>query len=137
MICFAYLSCSEYALMISLCQIGNIFNRESLWGLYPRILRFFTMFEKKEFNDFTILLSSEIISSFSTDKICSFETILSERKGFTVFQKFLSSLTSFFHLNCCNNFSLSFLAVKHNNFFVMCIVVCFHQLFILKTYCEA
>ena len=44
-------------------------------GFVFRILRFFTMFEKREFSDSAILLSSEIISSFSTRKICSFETI--------------------------------------------------------------
>ena len=76
-------------------RLETFSNRELLWGLYPGILRFFTMFEKKEFSDSAILLSSEIISSFSTNKICSFETILSDRKGFTVFQKVLLSLTSF------------------------------------------
>ena len=64
-------------------------------GLYPGILRFFTMFKKKEFSDSAIFLSSVIISSFSTNKFFSFETVLFDRKGFTVFQTVLLSLTSF------------------------------------------
>ena len=44
-------------------------NRESLWSLYSGILRFFTMFEKKEFSDSAIWLSSEIVSSFALLKL--------------------------------------------------------------------
>ena len=51
------------------------------------------MFEKKEFKVCATSLSSEIISLFSTNVICSLETILSERKGFTVFQNVLMSHT--------------------------------------------
>ena len=76
-------------------RLETFSNRELLWGLYPGILRFSRTIEKKEFSDSAILISPENISSFSTNKICSFETILSERKGFTVFQKVLLSLTCF------------------------------------------
>ena len=76
-------------------RIGNIFKHRIVVGLVSRNLRFFTMFEKKESSDSATSLSSDIISSFSTSKICSVETVLSEGKGFTVFQKVLLSLTSF------------------------------------------
>ena len=39
-------------------------NRESLWGLYPGILRFFTMFEKKEFSDSAILYLQKLFHHF-------------------------------------------------------------------------
>ena len=45
------------------------------------ILRFVTKFEKKEFKVCATLLSSEMISSFSTNVVYSLETILSVRKG--------------------------------------------------------
>ena len=67
-------------------------NRESLWGLNPGILRFFSVSKERvqRFCNFVIFRNYFLIFI-----ICSFETILSERKGFTVFQKILLSLTSF------------------------------------------
>ena len=68
-------------------------NRESLWGLYTGMLGFL---KKKELNDSVFWLSSEIISSFSTNKKCSFETILSEKKRFHGFPKGFVSTDIFF-----------------------------------------
>ena len=39
-------------------------NRESLWGLYPGILRFFTMFEKKEFSNSEFCYLQKLIHHF-------------------------------------------------------------------------
>ena len=77
------------------------FSKLELLSTQAGILRFVTMFEKKEFKVFATSLSYEIISLFSTNVICSLETILFERKGFTVFLNVLLSHT-FFHLKCQN-----------------------------------
>ena len=82
-------------------------------GIVSRNFKIFYNVWKERVQCSAILLSSEIISSFSTNKICSFETILSDRKGFTVFQKVLLSLISF-HLNYHHNFSLSFFLWNKN-----------------------
>ena len=68
--------------MLSVCSINS--------GLIF-IFKLLTASEKYVLKVSTTILSSEIILLLSTRVIFSFDTFLSEKKGFTVFQNFLLS----------------------------------------------
>ena len=110
-------------------------NKESLGDLYSGILRFFTLFEKKEFSKSVILPSSKIFHHFQLTRFLLWNYLV-RKKRFHCFPKSFCYHWHHFYLNWYNKLSLSFLAVKRNNFVVMYIVFCFRQLFLLKTYCE-
>lgn len=77
--------------------IGSaIFSELELLSVYSRILRLVTMLEKKEFKNWATSLSSKMILLFYINLL----SVLSKRKGCTVFQKNLLSLTNGIWLPC-------------------------------------
>ena len=118
-------------------RIGSeTFSNRVVMGPVSRIFKVFTIFEKIEFSDSAILLSSEITSHFQLTSFALLKLSCTKEKVSLFSEKF-SYHWHLFHLNCYNNFSSYFSAVKRNNFVVMCIAFCFHQFFLLKTFWEA
>ena len=83
-------------------------------SLNSGIFKLFTKFENNEFSSSATLISWVKILSFPANVIISFDLILSERTGLTVFQNFLLSVTSFWYRFAQYCF-LFFLKRLHNN----------------------
>ena len=63
--------------------------------LYSGIFKFFTTFEKNEFNSSATVMSWVKILSYSTNLVFLIDLSLAERRGLSAFQNFLLSATSF------------------------------------------
>ena len=100
---FAYSSYSEYTWSMLYFKVVFIiasvmFLHLELLSAYSGILRLVTILEKKECKDWATSLLCEMILSFYVNVICSLDTILSERKGFTIFYCFVVAYLLFFKI---------------------------------------